>query len=275
MGKLPWFKFNVYDWLSSETVMLLSWAQRGIYMQLLAHSWVDNGCSIPKDLELVKKLCPKAKTKDICVVLAKCFESEGEEVSRLKNMRLKSTYSEALVKSDKARASRNIGIIKQRLKSNVERTYNDDKTKRSVDVEVDKEVDKEKHKHIYGEYKHVKLTEVQYQKLLDKFGEKREYWIKELDEGIEYKGYKYKNHYLSILKWDKKEKKDGKSSKSFHERDVEEAARVRKAARSFFGVHRGSVGLGNKPDKDKTDRGPEDSTPDGVIDVSPVENSKT
>ena len=31
-------------------------------------------------------------------------------------------------------------------------------------------------------------------------------WIKELDEGIERKGYKYKSHYLAILKWDEKEK---------------------------------------------------------------------
>lgn len=60
-------------------------------------------------------------------------------------------------------------------------------------------------KHIYGEYKHVLLTDEQYAKLKDKFGDDTERVINNLDEGIELKGYKYKNHYLAILKWNKKE----------------------------------------------------------------------
>jgi len=60
-------------------------------------------------------------------------------------------------------------------------------------------------KHKYGEYKHVLLTDEEYEKLKDKV-DNREEWIKKLDEGIELKGYKYKNHYLAILKWYKSEK---------------------------------------------------------------------
>lgn len=65
---------------------------------------------------------------------------------------------------------------------------------------------KKPQKHKYGEYKHVLLTDEEYKKLKDKV-DNREEWIKKLDEGIELKGYKYKNHYLAILKWYRDEKK--------------------------------------------------------------------
>jgi len=61
-------------------------------------------------------------------------------------------------------------------------------------------------KHKYGKYKHVSLTDDEYKKLIDKVTD-REAMIKKLDEGIELKGYKYKSHYLAILKWSEKDDK--------------------------------------------------------------------
>lgn len=57
-------------------------------------------------------------------------------------------------------------------------------------------------KNIYGEYGHVKLTESEWDKLCNEYGnaETREA-IKFLDEYIEMKGYKAKSHYLAIRKW--------------------------------------------------------------------------
>ena len=60
-------------------------------------------------------------------------------------------------------------------------------------------------KHKYGEYKNVLLTDEQYNKLKEKFPNDYEERIKNLDEGIEQKGYKYKNHLLTIIKWAEKE----------------------------------------------------------------------
>lgn len=57
-----------------------------------------------------------------------------------------------------------------------------------------------KQKHTYGAYKNVKLTDDEYQKLQDEYGNADEL-IKHLDEAIEMKGYKYKSHYLAIRKW--------------------------------------------------------------------------
>ena len=59
-------------------------------------------------------------------------------------------------------------------------------------------------KHKHGEYKHVLLTDEEYETLKDKV-DNRDKWIKILDEAIETKGYKYKNHSLVIQKWYKKE----------------------------------------------------------------------
>ena len=62
-----------------------------------------------------------------------------------------------------------------------------------------------KSKHKYGEYGHVLLSDEEVQKLQERFPDWQDK-IRELDEGIELKGYKYKSHYLAILKWAKTDK---------------------------------------------------------------------
>ena len=63
-------------------------------------------------------------------------------------------------------------------------------------------------KHKFGEYGHVLLTDDDVEKLKAKFPTDWELRIKELDEGIEQYGYSYKNHYLTIIKWDEKHRKE-------------------------------------------------------------------
>jgi hypothetical protein len=63
----------------------------------------------------------------------------------------------------------------------------------------------EKEKRKFLEF--VFLTEEEHQKLIEKFGEKvTQEKIEILNLGIGSKGYKYKSHYHTILKWDKTEK---------------------------------------------------------------------
>ena len=59
---------------------------------------------------------------------------------------------------------------------------------------------KESVKHKYGEYQHVLLKDEELQKLKNDYSNWEEL-IKYLDEYIEMKGYKAKNHYLCIKKW--------------------------------------------------------------------------
>ena len=57
-------------------------------------------------------------------------------------------------------------------------------------------------KHKHGEYQHVLLTDAERQKLSDEYGSRMaENAVTFLDEYIEMKGYKAKNHYLAIRKW--------------------------------------------------------------------------
>ncbi len=63
-------------------------------------------------------------------------------------------------------------------------------------------------KHKHGEFKNVLLTDKEEQKLKDKFNGSFAEKIKDMDEAIEMKDYKYKSHYLAILKWDRDKPKD-------------------------------------------------------------------
>ena len=58
-----------------------------------------------------------------------------------------------------------------------------------------------------GEYKNVLLSDNQYSKLLEDWEqEKLDFMIQKLDEGIQLKAYKYKDHNLAIRKWEKETK---------------------------------------------------------------------
>jgi predicted phage replisome organizer len=88
-----------------------------------------------------------------------------------------------------------------------------DKSKRlelEKELDIEKDIDintaKKPAKKKYGEYKHVLLTDEQYSKLLADWGESRlNAMIKKVDEGIQMKGYKYKDHNLVLRNWEKKE----------------------------------------------------------------------
>ena len=60
-------------------------------------------------------------------------------------------------------------------------------------------------KHKYGTYKNVLLTDEEYLKLQDKFPTDYDEKINTLSEGLALKGYKYKSHFLAVIKWAKNE----------------------------------------------------------------------
>ena len=92
--------------------------------------------------------------------------------------------------------------------------------------DVEKEKDKESirtRKHKFGEYQHVLLTQEEFERLEKDFGrEKRNAAVKFLDEYIEMKGYKAKNHNLCIRKWvldalKEREQKPGNKKNQFNQ----------------------------------------------------------
>lgn len=66
-------------------------------------------------------------------------------------------------------------------------------------------------KNIYGEFQKVTLTTQEYEKLVERMGERNTIiLISELDNGIASKGYKYKSHYATILNWARRKSLDYK-----------------------------------------------------------------
>jgi uncharacterized protein YdaU (DUF1376 family) len=49
MSKAPAFQFYVKDWLSSADVQVMTPAQEGAYIRLLAYCWDSGDCSLPDD----------------------------------------------------------------------------------------------------------------------------------------------------------------------------------------------------------------------------------
>lgn len=71
-----------------------------------------------------------------------------------------------------------------------------------IDIDKDKDNYINKYKNTFGEFENVKLTEEEYNKLVEKLGENNtKIMIEELSTGIASKGYKYKSHYATILSW--------------------------------------------------------------------------
>ena len=72
---------------------------------------------------------------------------------------------------------------------------NDNNTKKNVK-------EKDRVRHIYGEYKHVRLTDEEYNRLVADYGESETAGaIRILDEYCEQTGRSYKNHSLALRKW--------------------------------------------------------------------------
>lgn len=93
--------------------------------------------------------------------------------------------------------------------------------------------DKEK-KNIYGEYKHVRLTDREYERLVNDYGETgTQEAIRFLDEYKQRKGYKSKDDNLTLRKWVFKavEEESGKNPKihNYGERDIDYAALEKEA----------------------------------------------
>ena len=89
------------------------------------------------------------------------------------------------------------------------------------EIEIEKEIEKEKEiykekssRKKYGEFSHVLLTDDQYKKLVEDYGERAvQEGIRNVDEYCEEKGKSYKNYNLTLRKWGIKSKPLPKTDK--------------------------------------------------------------
>lgn len=103
MSDAPYFKFWAKDWRSSESIQLMSLAERGAFLELLAVAWLssEEPCTIPSDDTQLAMLlhCPVREWRRISArVLA---EFEAVESGRLRNAKLYRVYCEMQAKHDR------------------------------------------------------------------------------------------------------------------------------------------------------------------------------
>lgn len=89
MSKAPAFQFYTGDWLSSTAITLMTPAEEGAYIRLLAYMWNDPDCGLPDDPEKLTALSrlTLADRGVIGSILA-CFEKHPSKKGFLTNKRL-------------------------------------------------------------------------------------------------------------------------------------------------------------------------------------------
>lgn len=110
---LPFFKFNVTDWLTSEKIALMEAPHVGAYIMLLAQCWSDSQCSLPSDPAILKKLSKwdEGKYGDFGPVLA-CF-IPLKKTGRLTNARLYQEWLDARQRTEVLSESGQRGAAKR------------------------------------------------------------------------------------------------------------------------------------------------------------------
>lgn len=102
-------------------------------------------------------------------------------------------------------------------------------------------LDKVSKEDIYGEFKNVKLTLEQYEKLIEKFPHDYQDRIEDLSIYMDSKGKTYKNHYATILNWSRMEEKGKRSSNPFKEVYLQEEKNEQKRNSLLNGDNQNSL----------------------------------
>jgi hypothetical protein len=148
-------------------------------------------------------LFEESKGRIFCYKILKRLDSSMTSSTKMRGIitRAKQSHDKVMISHDSVMQEEN-RIEEKRIEQK--------RTEEKREETPDKPAKSQKHKH--GEYKHVLLTSDEYQRLCEEWGEQEVLrMIKILDEGIETKGYKYKNHNLALRKWKANEKKGGYS----------------------------------------------------------------
>lgn len=91
---LPFFKFNVTDWLTSEKIALMEAPHIGCYIMLLAQCWTQETCTLPSDPLVLQRLSKwQDSYGDFAPVLA-CF-TLLKKTGRVTNPRLYAEWLDA------------------------------------------------------------------------------------------------------------------------------------------------------------------------------------
>jgi len=197
--KRPSFQFYPADWLSDPNVVSMTAEERGAYIHLLAFMWNTDDCSLNNDEEYLARL--SGVNKVVIRSLLHLFNKSDKGVirhNRLDRERGKQDgYRKACSEAGKIGMQKRWGA-KTKAKDKVVITKHNSSSSSSSSSSS-------KEKYIYGEFSNVKLLKAEFNKLIDKFGERLAEKIESLSSYIASTGKKYSSHYATILNWARKD----------------------------------------------------------------------
>lgn len=97
-------------------------------------------------------------------------------------------------------------------------------------------IDSNNIKHKYGEFNNVLLTDIEYEKLKEKYPSNYQKRIDDLSLYISSKGNKYKSHYHTIISWDRRSKGEGNENSTFDADEFFEMALKRTYGDDWKGI---------------------------------------
>jgi len=200
MAKDPAFLFYYQDY--SFGTRRMNFKQKGAYIDLLC----EQADIYQLTIETIQEILGK-DYEELWPALLQKFIMQNDKTFYNKKLRT------VIKKRKEYSASRCANRTKSKIKGKKHMLSHDEHMENENEIENKdinkKEIKDKKIKHRYGEYKHVLLTDEEKDKLKSKFGTTGALQkVKNMDEAIELKGYKYKSHYLAILKWSKNEKEE-------------------------------------------------------------------
>lgn len=284
--KLAYFPFYVSDWLGSRKVLLMTDAQRGIYITLLAHQWSDPSHSIPTEKTLLQKMLPGSKWKNIEYVIQECFVVQGTQGERARNERLSVEEAKAIGISEKAKYAVKCREDKKKQQSNDERTIierSSCQNQNQIHIQKDliniKQEDGSKKRFVRPTIEEIRSYCLERRNSVDpqKFFDHYE------SNGWRVGKNSMKSWQAAVRTWEKNDYEQtgtgipekGSGAKSFHQIDTEEALRVKAAVRSRLGFSGGSPGLDCQPNESEIDGGREDTGNDKAVSIFSRETSST
>lgn len=196
--------------IDTDWFMDMPASTQNLYFHLSMRADDDGFVSSPK--RIIKLI--GATEDDYKILIAKKFIIPFESGIcvitdwRINNYLRNDRYTETIYKKERdslvldEKGKYNLGIpsVDQVLSISNSKSISDSNKKDRVVGE------EKKQKHKYGEYKHILLTDNEYNKLIAEYGEEDTLnKIKNMDEAIEMKGYKYKSHFLAIKSWARKD----------------------------------------------------------------------
>lgn len=138
-GKSPAFPMYASDFLSDINVKLMTMRQRGIYLTLLLHQWIED--SLPANINHLKTLCENSDGfEEDWEMVKHCF---SEKKGRLYNPRLEVERDSQRKRQEKNSKNGKKGALK-RWHSDSEAIATPLPSNKEIEKEVDKEVENKK-----------------------------------------------------------------------------------------------------------------------------------